>query len=152
MFVFIRLLVVESIQPASTFTEPSLLIRTSRWIRRLRAPGFMRNREKFLDPRVSATTPSRWTITPLFYSQSIDLPVLRGRRHVDGAPERLQTRKLWNKFVFQALRFGDGPDKRPERELHCIFCSGSSRRLVHRGTPLSHLFGLVTWTCDHQRV
>ena len=35
MFVSFRLLVAESIQPASTFTEPSLLIRTSRGIRRL---------------------------------------------------------------------------------------------------------------------
>ena len=35
-----------------------------------------------LNPRVSATPLSRWTITPLFYSQSTDLPVLRGRRCV----------------------------------------------------------------------
>ena len=43
------------------------------------------------NPRVSATPPSRWTITPLFYSQSTDLPVLRGRRYVDGGWERPQT-------------------------------------------------------------
>ena len=37
-----------------------------------------------LDLRVSATTPPKWTITPLFYSRSTDLPVLRGRRSVAG--------------------------------------------------------------------
>ena len=54
-------------------------------------------------PRVSATIPSRWTITPLFYSQSTDLPVLRGRPYVDGATERPQTGGLYNKFMFPAL-------------------------------------------------
>ena len=49
---------------------------------------------QYLDPRVSATSPSRWTTTPLFYSQSTDLPVLRGRRCVRGAPERPQTGEL----------------------------------------------------------
>ena len=45
---------------------------------------------KNLNPRVSATPPSRWTITPLFYSQSTDLPVLRGRRVAEHrkAPDR----------------------------------------------------------------
>ena len=94
MFVLIRLLVEESIQPASTFTEPSLLIRMSREIRRLRYRAFVHRVAQNLDPRVSATPPSRWTITPLFYSQSTDLPVLRGRRCVDGAPERPQTGEL----------------------------------------------------------
>ena len=43
-----------------------------------RAPSFVPiDGLEILDPRVSATTPSRWTITPLFYSQSTDLPVLR---------------------------------------------------------------------------
>ena len=94
MFVSFRLVVVESIQPASTFTEPSLLIRTSRGIRRLRYHAFMYRRINKQDPRVSATPPSGWTITPLFYSQSTDLPVLRGRRYVRGAPERPQTGEL----------------------------------------------------------
>ena len=37
------------------------------------------------------TPPSKWIKTPLFYSQSTDLPVLRGRRCVDGGRERAQT-------------------------------------------------------------
>ena len=45
----------------------------------------------------------RWIITPLFYSQLTDLPVLRGRRCVRGALERPQTGGLYNKFAFQAL-------------------------------------------------
>ena len=52
-------------------------------------------------------------MTPLFYSQSTDLPVLRGRRCGDGALERPQTGDLYNKFVFQALRLRDGPANRP---------------------------------------
>ena len=55
------------------------------------APHVYVKRQNHLDPRVSATPLSRWTTTPLFYSQSTDLPVLRGRRCVDGAPERPQT-------------------------------------------------------------
>ena len=94
MFVSFRLVGVESIQLASTFTEPSLLIRTSRANRHLRALAFVQRMARYLNPRVSATTPSRWTITPLFYSQSTDLPVLRGRRCVRGALERPQTGEL----------------------------------------------------------
>ena len=91
MFVFIRLLVVDSIQPASTFTEPSLLIRMSRGIRQLRCHAFIQRLAKSPNLRVSATPLSRWTIKPLFYSRSADFPVLRGRRCGDGAPERPQT-------------------------------------------------------------
>ena len=40
MFVYFRLLGVESIQSVSTFTEPSLLIRMSRAKRRIRALAF----------------------------------------------------------------------------------------------------------------
>jgi hypothetical protein len=58
---------------------------------------------QILDARVSATTPSRLTITPLFYSRSTDLPVLRGRRCVRGALERPQTGGLYNKFAFEAV-------------------------------------------------
>ena len=94
MFVSFRLLVVDSIQPASTFTEPSLLIRTSRGIRRVWHRRFIFKRAQNTDPRVSATPLSRWTITPLLYSRSTDLPVLRGRRCVRGALERLQTGEL----------------------------------------------------------
>ena len=50
----------------------------------------------------------------------IAVAALRKKTSVDGAPERLQTRELWNKFVFQALRFQEGPDNRPERGLHLI--------------------------------
>ena len=53
---------------------------------------FRFKRRQNLDPRLSATPPSRWTITPLFYSQSIDLPVLRKNEVSDGgtgkAPDR----------------------------------------------------------------
>ena len=51
------------------------------------------NGAKNLDPRVSSTTPSRWTITPLFYSRSTDLTVLRGNGP-SAALERPQTREL----------------------------------------------------------
>ena len=61
--------------PAATFMDGSYAL-----------PKWTQN----LNPRVSATLP-RCTMTPLFYSQSTDLPVLRGRRCVDGAPERPQT-------------------------------------------------------------
>ena len=54
----------------------------------------VQRRQEDEDLRVSATPPSRWTITPLFYSRSTDLPVLRGRRCVRGAPERPQTGEL----------------------------------------------------------
>ncbi len=67
------------------------MVRNLLAIRRLCAPTFMQRQVEDQDPRVSATPPSRWTMTPLFYSQSTDLYVLRGRRYVDGAPERPQT-------------------------------------------------------------
>ena len=44
-----------------------------------------------LNLRVSATPLPRWIITPLFYSQSTDLPVLRGRRCIRGALNWPQT-------------------------------------------------------------
>ena len=59
-----------------------------------------------LDPRVSATPPSRWTITPLFYSQSTDLPVLRGRRCVRGALKG--PRPVSCKINLRFRRFGYG--------------------------------------------
>ena len=88
--------------------------------RRFRAPAFLRRRARNPNLRVSATPPPRWTIAPLFYSQSTDLPVLRGRRCVRGAPERPQTSGLYNKFAFQALRLWDGPDNWAGRLLHCL--------------------------------
>ena len=72
------------------------------------------------NPRVSAMTLPRCTVTPLFYSQSTHLPVLRGRRCVRGALNWPQTGGLYNKFAFQALRLWDGPDNRAERLLHCL--------------------------------
>ena len=79
------------------------MVRNLLAIRRLCEPTFYVKTAQTLNLRVSATPPSRWTIMPLFYSQSTDLPVLRGRRYVDGAPERPQTGGLYNKFAFQAL-------------------------------------------------
>ena len=87
-----------------------------------------------LKPRVPATISSRWIITPLFYSRSTDLPVLGGRRYVDGAPERPQTGGLYNKFAFQALRLWDGPDNRPGRLPHWMTGPVSNSRLVCLGT------------------
>jgi hypothetical protein len=103
MFVSFRLLVVESVLFTSATVRP---IKGS--VRAARFddsgdPTFMCKLAKNLDLRVSATSLSRWIITPLFYSRSTDLPVLRGRRCGDGAPERPQTGELYNKFAFQAL-------------------------------------------------
>ena len=53
-----------------------------------------RSTRKAPDPRVAATPPPRWTIKPLFYSRSTDLPVLRGRRCVRGALNWPQTGEL----------------------------------------------------------
>ena len=82
MFVSFRLLVVESIGP----NRPTELFRypLDRAIRHFATPRLYTEWVKNLDWRVSATPPSRWTITPLFYSQSTDLPVLRGRRAYAG--------------------------------------------------------------------
>ena len=82
------------------------------------------------DPRVSATPPSRWTIMPLFYSQSTDFPVLRGRRCVRGALNWPQTGELYNKFTFQALRLRVGPANRLDCILHCSETQRCSARLV----------------------
>ena len=105
MFVSFRLLVVESVLFTSATVRPIKgSVRAARFDD-FATPRLYKKKAQNLDPRVSATPPSDWTITPLFYSQSTDLPVLRGRRCVDGAPERPQTGDLCNKFAFQALGF-----------------------------------------------
>ena len=43
-------------------------------------PTFPCRRGQNPNPRLSTTPLPRWTLIPLFYSQSTDLPVLRGRR------------------------------------------------------------------------
>ena len=81
-------------------TELFEVIRQSRAIRPLRALAFTYRWTKYLDLRVSATSLPEWTITPLFYSRSTDLPVLRGRRCVRGALNLPHTGGLYNKFAF----------------------------------------------------
>ena len=58
---------------------------------RTRGGGFLHGHVGKYTQGVSATPPPRWTITPLFYSRSTDLPVLRGRRRVDGDDARRRT-------------------------------------------------------------
>ena len=91
MFVSFRLLMVESVLFTSATVRP---IKGS--VRAARfddsgTPRFMCKRPQNLNLRVSATPLSRWTKTPLFYSRSTDLPVLRGRRYVRGALNWPQT-------------------------------------------------------------
>ena len=94
MFVSFRLLVVESVLFTSATVRPIKgSVRAARFDD-FGPPTFMCKQAWILDPRVSATPLPKWTITPLFYSQSTDLPVLRGRRYVRGALERPQTREL----------------------------------------------------------
>ena len=108
----------------------------------------------FLDLPVSATTPSRWTITPLFYSQSTDASVFTGVH--SPAMNWPQTGEAPTKFAFQALRFmGRRPDNRPDCLLHC---SETRKMLVPamvadftNGAPDATIFWLQTRTCDHQR-
>ena len=55
---------------------------------------YIRRRAQNLNLRVSAIPLPRGSVPPLFYSQSTDLPILRGRRCVGGPPKRPQTREL----------------------------------------------------------
>ena len=133
----------------------------SRAIRQLRDPAFICRSVQNLDPRVSATEPSRWTIIPLFYSQSTDLPVLRGRRCGRGALNWPQTRELYNKFAFQALRLWDGPANRDEGLLHCSIPKdarrGSANSRAHDLLNFGELLGpatisACTITMDHNAI
>ena len=92
--VFFPLLLGKSIQPTRTNTEVAHVPSMVRAVRRLRAPAFIPRWAQDLNLRVSAVTLPKGTIAPLFYPQSIDLPVLRGRRCVDGPPKRPQTLEL----------------------------------------------------------
>ena len=111
--------------------------------------------------RVSAMPPSRWTKTPLFYSQSTDLPVLRGRRCGDGAPERPQTGGY--KINLRFRRFGSGTGQITglsayyigfiDRNLHGGSATPELHDLVHLGTrPKSATISPSTFTMDHNAI
>ena len=53
----------------------------------VRDPAIILGRAQNLRSRASATPLLWWTMTPLLYSRSTDLPVLRRRLRVGGAPE-----------------------------------------------------------------
>ena len=64
-------------ESANTIPTTPCATRSDRAPRPSRAPLSRRYGAQYLDPRVPATPPSRWTMPPFFYSRSTDLPVLR---------------------------------------------------------------------------